>query len=492
MAARQAAKYLIGGVSVASIGTLCYRYYHLDSEFPASQLPTADVVIVGGGVVGVTTAYKLSKSYGKSVLVIEANEMVGQECSKCAAGGMQISNPTVDYNTWKAVLSSMVGRGYQFFHIDWLHSVTDPFFLRWICTFTAASLFPGDDQAEKQSEMLKFTKFAVMDMVQMFEKRFDGLSKAVGYNPNGSVGVSYEPQLTVNPSSSKNNCEPSEKIDHGTLLAMEPSIKHQQKQPVSAKYEPKARAASSERFTKELAKRCESSKKVEFLYNTKVKGATIIDNEIVELLTDRGTIDVKNKPVVVAAGAWTPQVLSLLDLYCPVYPLKGYAMSIAASSTKLKEEDLPTRIVSDKYMYTSRLGDEIRITSIGEFSGFHTGPTPHVDDEFRAEAKRQFPQLAPYIDAAPTWCGHRPYVNDGFLLLGKVPQYPNLYVSCGPGSNGWKLACGSGELIARLIDNQTEADIKSDLGFDVAAFSPANRVLWAPLFAKVCRARWNV
>ena len=56
------------------------------------------------------------------------------------------------------------------------------------------------------------------------------------------------------------------------------------------------------------------------------------------------------------------------------------AMSISAkevlSSTNLKAEDLPTRIVSDKYMYTSRLGDEIRITSIGEFSGWSTQPTP--------------------------------------------------------------------------------------------------------------------
>ena len=70
-----------------------------------------------------------------------------------------------------------------------------------------------------------------------------------------------------------------------------------------------------------------------------------------------------------------------MDLYIPVYPLKGYAMSLSAkqvlSSTALKASDLPSRIVCDKYMFTTRLGDdEIRITSIGEFSGWSTQPTP--------------------------------------------------------------------------------------------------------------------
>ena len=84
--------------------------------------------------------------------------------------------------------------------------------------------------------------------------------------------------------------------------------------------------------------------------------------------------------VLVAAGAWTPRIMALMDLYAPVYPLKGYAMSVSADevlkSKVLKPKDLPTRIVSDKYMYTSRLGDEIRITSIGEFSSWSTQPTP--------------------------------------------------------------------------------------------------------------------
>lgn len=143
-------------------------------------------------------------------------------------------------------------------------------------------------------------------------------------------------------------------------------------------------------------------------------------------------------------------------------------------------------------MYTSRLGDEIRITSIGEFSGWSTKPTPQVDVEFRNEAARQFPQLRHLIEKAATRCGHRPYVSDGILLLGRVDTHENLLVSCGPGSNGWKLAMGSGEVIERLVSGENEEQISKALGCNIASFSPAGRVVNAPFFAKVCRARWGV
>ena len=155
------------------------------------------------------------------------------------------------------------------------------------------------------------------------------------------------------------------------------------------------------------------------------------------------------------------------------------------------------RIVCDKYMYTTRLGqkmdgDIIRITSIGEFNGWNTNPTLYVDKAFKKEAIRQFPQLQSLIEKTTTKCGHRPLVNDGILLLGRLNETSNVYVTCGPGSNGWKLAMGSGEVIARLIDGQSPDDIENDIGVNVKAFAPSGRIVHSPLFARLCRARWNV
>jgi len=162
------------------------------------------------------------------------------------------------------------------------------------------------------------------------------------------------------------------------------------------------------------------------------------------------------------------------------------------SNPNLKAEDLPSRIVSDKYLYTSRLGDDIRITSIGEFSGWNTSPDPDVDKEFRRESLSRMPHLTDLINKAKTYCGHRPYISDGLLLLGQIPSHENLFVSVGPGSNGWKLAMGSGDIIDRLVDGQTEEKIEQDCGFNIKALAPAGRVLPAPFFSKLCRIRWDI
>ena len=490
-------------------------------------------------------------------------------------------NVVVDRDTWIAVLKCLLPNfgsndenSFKFFRINWLSSLSDPFFLRWIATFTKTSLFPNHkEQVKKQQDMLKFTNYAVHGMLKMLENPNDNLGTTVGFNKSGSLSVSYDenkndrtpstspspataapsPQANVtailppgtseiedgnNPTSSKMSYEPNRPIaTTHEILQLEKSLRFQQKLPTSAIYEYAAKSASSGRFTKEIERRCieNPALNVKFLYNTKVQGVTTATTrsntdkrnceaqrkmmKISEIRTNRGVISLPDDVhVVVAAGAWTPHVLALMGMFAPVYPLKGYAMSVSAKEalkSGLQQQDLPSRIVCDKYMYTTRLGeDEIRITSIGEFSEWDTKPTPHVDANFRNEAIRQFPQLKELIQKAQTFCGFRPYVSDGILLLGccsgcddrrsnsgesrtdksiyDIPYTNKIYVSCGPGSNGWKLAMGSGDIIARLVSGETPAKIQEELDFDVTSFSPIGRVLYSPYFAALCRARWNV
>lgn len=547
---RTATRFLLASGGATSV-LGAYRYQQVrqrERELPTETLSVfADeknahaknkkpVIVIGGGVVGITTAYKLVKA-GHSVAVLEPAPVAAAECSACAAGGMQRANVVVDRDSWYAILKCIVPwmapkqnedtsssnkqqQHFRFFNIDWWETLSDPFFLRWVITFTKTSLFPDSHQNEKQSEMLKFTKFAVHDMVDMMENAKDNMAVKSGYNTRGGLSVSYDPPVADEKEkestsqakaakdshpSGKLNFEPSRRLQGDEIFQQEPSLLQQDHKPTAAKFEFEAKSASSQRFTVELAERCANELNVSVLYNTAVQAITTEHDtngekkkpRVAKLHTNRGVIVVpEDAHVVVAAGAWTPHVLALMDLYAPVYPLTGYAMSISAqqvlATSELKPSDLPSRIVSDKYMYTTRLGDEIRITSIGELSGWSTQPTPHVDAEFRREAVRQFPQLQPFIQQATTRCGHRPFVNDGLLLLGTVDTHENLYVSCGPGSNGWKLAMGSGEVIERLIGGQTPEQIQKDIGFDVNAFSPAGRVLKAPFFAKLCRARWGV
>jgi glycine/D-amino acid oxidase-like deaminating enzyme len=529
-----------------------------------------NVVVVSGGIVGIATAHRLAKA-GHRVVVVEPRAGPAMECTACAAGGMQRSNPVIDRTSWMDVVCQCIlptfvshlfalgnkgGEGdkepFRFFHISGYQILTDPFFLRWILTFTQTSLFPGRDQHHRQQEMLKFTKYAVDNLVASLAER--RMNDACGYNDKGCIWVStndpfptnflrdasdgddnQHPNATVSkhPTASKMNYEPSRLlIGTSTILASEPSLRFQEPQPEQAYLEYETKAASAERYAMELVRRCQEDNHLDvtFLYDTKVIAISVVqlENEdnntntkkkiarISKLKTNRGVINISENDVqvVVAAGAWTPHVLSLMDLYVPVYPLKGYAMSLSAaeyyaarnknnnkayattSSSQLlySDDDLPSRIVCDKYMFTTRLGpDEIRITSIGEFSGWDTVPTEHVDRAFRQQATYQFPQLSSAIKQATTRVGHRPLVNDGILLLGAVSDtHENLFVSCGPGSNGWKLCLGSADILERLVSGQGDEEIEQELGFNPAAFSPLGRVFHAPFFAKLCRFRWGI
>lgn len=272
-------------------------------------------------VVGITAAYKLALK-GHSVALLEPRSEPGKECSSCAAGGMQRSNPVVDKATWLAVTKSFfpfTKLPYEFFHIDWLSTVTDPFFLRWSLKFAKTSLFPCSEQKNLQREMLEFTDYAVSDMVALMEKKRDPMAKRAGYNPNGSLSLSYDPPPKVvekdnagraNPIDGK-TYEPNSLLVGNDISLTEPSILHQKVQPQSAKFEYKSCAASAERFTEELADRCAKDEKLDvtFFYNTCVQGVTCSENNrVTKLQTNRGTIDTDHAEVVLAAGAWNPHI----------------------------------------------------------------------------------------------------------------------------------------------------------------------------------------
>ena len=155
-ATTKAARYLFGaaGATTAGLGgTAYYRYRQVqqrEAQLPTNSLdnvfpnPTASkkkntsgsqqrVLVIGGGVVGVTTAYKLALK-GRSVAVLEPASHAAAECSACAAGGMQVSNPTVDRDSWMAVLKCLAPpflfeqQPFRCFHISWFKTLSDPFF----------------------------------------------------------------------------------------------------------------------------------------------------------------------------------------------------------------------------------------------------------------------------------------------------------------------------------------------------------------------------
>lgn len=177
----------------------------------------------------------------------------------------------------------------------------------------------------------------------------------------------------------------------------------------------------------------------------------------------------------------------MIGLYAPIYPLKGYCIPFSAPK-HLSSNEIPSRIVTNGIIYNTLLGDQVRTTSVGEFSGWSTEPDSDVDKRFRNAVTEFMPQLKNEIMSHPTRCGLRPYVSDGAVLLGRVEQVSNLLINCGPGSNGWKIALGAGEVVARSAANE---NIDDGFSFNSSYLSPKGRIKNAPIFSKVSLARWS-
>jgi D-amino-acid dehydrogenase len=150
---------------------------------------------------------------------------------------------------------------------------------------------------------------------------------------------------------------------------------------------------------------------------------------------------------VACLGSYTPVVLKPLGLNLPVYPAKGYSITIPL------EEGSEAPVVSltdDGYkLVYSRLGQRLRVAGTAEFSGYDTSLNRKRLDALLIRAKTLFPQLQA---AGPVeeWAGLRPATPGNVPLIGAT-RYSNLYLNTGHGTLGWTLSCGSGQLLADLM-----------------------------------------
>jgi D-amino-acid dehydrogenase len=169
--------------------------------------------------------------------------------------------------------------------------------------------------------------------------------------------------------------------------------------------------------------------------------------------------------LVIAAGHRSP-LLALPGLRLPLYPLKGYSLTLPIGA----EHRAPELSITDydrKIVY-ARIGEQLRVAAMVDIVGFDPAIDPERLSLIKRQARDTFPNAGDY-DAAVEWAGMRPATPSGVPLLGAT-AYRNLWLNLGHGALGFTLACGSGQLLSELISRrQTSIDL---LGFS----HPAARI----------------
>ncbi len=243
-------------------------------------------------------------------------------------------------------------------------------------------------------------------------------------------------------------------------LAIEPALAHSRSPIVGGTFTAGDESGDAQRFCTLLAERA-AQRGVVFRYDTPITGLVGDRMTVCGVHLANGEV-LSADAVVVALGSYTPRYLAPLGIHVPVYPAKGYSISIPIES----EASAPTVSLTDdgaKIVF-SRLGQRLRVAGTAEFAGYDTRIAPQRIAPLLRRVREVFPQLNVDENTIEPWTGLRPATPGNVPLIGRT-RLKNLYLNTGHGTLGWTMAAGSGRLLADLVGGRAPA-------FDPSPYQP--------------------
>lgn len=257
---------------------------------------------------------------------------------------------------------------------------------------------------------------------------------------------------------------PCEILDRRGVIEVEPALAATADKLVGALRCPRDQTGDCQMFTQKLASRATDAG-VEFLYGIEVSGLAREGDRITGVHIG-GKLETADQ-YVVALGSFAPRLLAPLELYLPVYPLKGYSLTIPI----LNPAKAPmSTILDESYkVAVTRFNDRIRIGGMAEVSGYDHTLNPRRRTTLEMVVHDWYPGGGD-LSQGEFWTGLRPATPDGTPVIGATP-YRNLFLNTGHGTLGWTMAAGSGAYLADVMAGRTPA-ISSE-GLDIFRYGSA-------------------
>ncbi|HLZ78558.1 MAG TPA: FAD-dependent oxidoreductase, partial [Sphingomonas sp.] len=239
-------------------------------------------------------------------------------------------------------------------------------------------------------------------------------------------------------------------LDFAGIIQVDPALKAARGKVHGALHGPTDESGDCHKFTNALAEACRQ-RGVKFQYGTTITAIDAEGDRIGRVRTDKG--EVAGDAVVMALGSYAPFFTRKLGLDVPVYPVKGYAITMP-----IKDPDLAPRLpgIDENFLvaYTP-MGDRIRMTATAEFTGYDTTHKPADFNTAKQVAENLFPGAGDFSRAS-YWAGLRPMTPEGTPRIGPT-KYRNLYLNAGQGHMGWTMSHGSARVLADMIAGKKPA-----------------------------------
>ena len=409
-----------------------------------------NILIVGGGIIGLCSAYYLRKE-GHQVTVIEQSDF-SQGASFVNAGYITPSHII------PLAAPGMISKG-----IKWMFNSASPFYMkpRWDLDFFRWSwYFHKSSTKEKVARAVPVIKDINILSRTLYNDMLD--SGDLGHFHWEQKGLlmlyktdhAAEEELKVAESAKKEGLDVSH-LDLSELIALEPKVN------ISAKgaiyYKCDAHSTPTEIMPKLLSW-------------LKASGVVIKTNEIVQQLSSDGTkitqvqtnkATYKVDQLVVAAGSWSQELAKKMNLNLPIQAGKGYRIDIHRP-TAIK---IPAILMEAKVAMTPMNGFT-RFAGTMEFSGINSTIKQQRVDAISNAAKAYYPEVEIREEEKQNaQSGLRPVSPDGLPYIGKSEKYTNVTFATGHAMMGWSLGPATGKLISEIISEHK-------LSMDISAFHP--------------------
>ena len=241
-----------------------------------------------------------------------------------------------------------------------------------------------------------------------------------------------------------------ERIGPDRCVELEPALQDTKSTLAGALYFARDEVGDSNKFTQRLAAAC-AARGVQCRFGEAVQKIETNGDRVQAVVTDKGRIE--GDTVVVAMGSFTAPLLAKNGIRVPIYPVKGLSITF-------KRGDWATApnvpVIDDSKLFgLVPIGDRMRISGSAEITGYDTTPSVARAEAIIANASFTFPEMKRHLDIAKAkvWAGLRPVTPSGTPIIGET-RIRGLWINAGHGHLGWTLSCGSGRLVADLIDGR--------------------------------------
>lgn len=408
------------------------------------------VVVMGAGVIGVTTAYYLARQ-GAEVVVLDRQSGPGLETSYANAGELSYG-----------MTSPWAAPGIPMKAVKWLFMKRRPLFIwplisptMWKWGAQMVMNCNEESYAINKARMVRISNYSrdcMPDLIAETGIDYDGREQ-------GTLQIfRTEKQLKASNADQEILAQfnsPYEVLDRSGCIAVEPALAEVRDKFVGGLRLTADRTGDCRMFTMALADKA-AELGVEFQYGQSIRGIAVENGKVVGVDTEMAGRITGGK-YVCALGSFAPMVLRPIGLKLPVYPVKGYSVTLPVTDDAFAPQS--TIMDETHKVAITRLGDRIRVAGTAEIAGYSNRLGPHATNTVRHVIGDLFPKGGD-LSKAEGWTGLRPMTPDGTPVMGAT-RYDNLYLNTGHGTLGWTMACGSGRAVADLVCGK-----KPEISFD--------------------------